>query len=185
MLQDCVIQALPLSFNSPEGGVLSIAITRCQRHLVAVLDGGCLCMWDMGVNAQMLNLGGGLLQNGHFAIPRLPRQVSPRVLPRPGGEPPQNKFIVRCCFGGLDERFILSGSESGQVRVYSRITQDLLLELPGHQGTVNAVSWNPARPDMFVSCSDDGTVRMWGVENDQTEEMEHDRVLPETTSPAC
>ena len=34
-------------------------------------------------------------------------------------------------------------------------------DIPEGQGSVNAVAWHPQRHNMFASCSDDGTIRIW------------------------
>lgn len=73
----------------------------------------------------------------------------------------QNKFIIRSCFGGLDENIILSGSQDSRVYIWNRHTTDLIECLSGHQQTVNCVKWRPCHPSMFASASDDRTVRIW------------------------
>ncbi|CDO76439.1 hypothetical protein BN946_scf184781.g16 [Trametes cinnabarina] len=74
----------------------------------------------------------------------------------------QSKHVIRSCFGGVEENFILSGSEDGKVYIWHRETGVLLEELAGHgEGSVNSVAWNPANERMFASCSDDRTVRIW------------------------
>ncbi|KAI9061512.1 WD40 repeat-like protein [Trametes sanguinea] len=74
----------------------------------------------------------------------------------------QAKHVIRSCFGGVEENFILSGSEDGKVYIWHRETGVLLEELAGHgEGSVNSVAWNPANERMFASCSDDRTVRIW------------------------
>lgn len=48
-----------------------------------------------------------------------------------------------------------------QVFIWHRERAELFAALPGHAGTVNAVAWNPTRPGMLASVSDDQTVRIW------------------------
>ncbi|KAJ3138361.1 hypothetical protein HDU90_001324 [Geranomyces variabilis] len=71
----------------------------------------------------------------------------------------QGRFVIRSCFGGLVQNFILSGSEDGKVNVWHRERGVLIEQLEGHSASVNGVSWNPMR-NMFASASDDHTIRV-------------------------
>ncbi|THH17111.1 hypothetical protein EW146_g3632 [Bondarzewia mesenterica] len=89
----------------------------------------------------------------------------------------QGNFIIRSCFGGVDENFVhtrltvLSLSpilhviyrrKDGNVYVWHRDRGILLEVLSGHgNGSVNSVAWNPRNKQMFASCSDDFTIRIW------------------------
>lgn len=93
----------------------------------------------------------------------------------------QGEFMVRNCFGGAAENFVLSGSEGerlenecwtsltftdGRVYVWHKENMQLIETLQGHgkgqsgKATVNTVDWNPRDPGMFASGGDDRKIRM-------------------------
>jgi WD40 repeat protein len=72
--------------------------------------------------------------------------------------------IIKCAFGGVNENFVLCGSETGQIFIWNRDKGDLLVKLEGHARIVNSVHWNPTDQYIFASVSDDRTVRVWGIE---------------------
>ncbi|KAI8897964.1 WD40-repeat-containing domain protein [Globomyces pollinis-pini] len=73
----------------------------------------------------------------------------------------QGRFVIRSCLGGIEENFVLSGSEDYQVYVWHRELGTIIENLPGHSACVNCVAWNPKKT-MFASASDDQQIRIWG-----------------------
>ena len=82
------------------------------------------------------------------------------ALPRSYSGHKQGRLVLRPCFGGADECFVICGSEDSQVYIWHRHSAALLLVLPGHAGAVNAVAASPTRC-LVASASDDHTLRLW------------------------
>lgn len=74
----------------------------------------------------------------------------------------QANFMTNSAFGGIDENYLVSGSEDGKVYVWNIRKEHPICVLDGHTRSVNCVSWNPMVPSMIASASDDGTIRIWG-----------------------
>ncbi|KAI7646362.1 hypothetical protein KC322_g19407, partial [Hortaea werneckii] len=73
----------------------------------------------------------------------------------------QQEFVIRSCFGGAGENFVLSGSEDSRVYVWRKQTGAQVAVLEAHgQGTVNAVAWHPREFGCFASAGDDRGVRV-------------------------
>jgi|MDSY01.1.fsa_nt_gb WD40 repeat protein len=75
----------------------------------------------------------------------------------------QGQYVIQSCFGGHNETFVASGSEDARVYLWHTQTGCLGATLQGHTATVNAVAWSPVDPHVFVSASDDATLRVWGA----------------------
>eukprot|EP01133_Synstelium_polycarpum_P007578 gene7578-8869_t len=62
----------------------------------------------------------------------------------------QSRFVIRSCFGGVDQAFVLSGSEDSNIYIWHRQNGTLLETLSGHEGTVNSVCWSPTDPYLLI-----------------------------------
>merc|ERR1712070_1080306 len=61
----------------------------------------------------------------------------------------QAEFVIRSCFGGAGENFVLSGSEDSHVYIWRRQTGAPVAEFEAHSpGIVNAVAWHPTNPSI-------------------------------------
>lgn len=75
----------------------------------------------------------------------------------------QSEYYIRSSFGGLNEQYILSGSEDKLVYIWNRYTQNIIERLGGHEECVNQIRWVPRETCQFASASDDKSIRIWGV----------------------
>lgn len=128
------------------GSLVSTALAADGRHLLVTTTTGGL---------QLFDLGEGLL-------PARPAAPVATFVP-PGDSPGQTRSVVHSCLGGLEERFVLSGTEDGRVVMWARAGGAPVAQLGPHRGTVNAVAWSPARPDVCASVGDDGELHIYGV----------------------
>ncbi|OQV11899.1 WD repeat-containing protein 26 [Hypsibius exemplaris] len=90
----------------------------------------------------------------------------------------QGYYTIHSCFGGVDEKFIASGSEDYKVHIWSINQEKPVFRLVGHTKTVNCVHWNPACPGMLASVSDDCTVKIWTTKDSPDE-------LPSSRRSSC
>ncbi|KAK4441549.1 WD repeat-containing protein WDS [Sesamum alatum] len=120
---------------SEEHSITSLSVSGDSNFLIVNLNSQEIHMWD--VAGKWLK---PLKYNGHR----------------------QQKYVIRSCFGGLNSMFIASGSEDSKVYIWNRRSSNPIEILSGHLMTVNCVSWNPRRPEMLASASDDNTIRIWG-----------------------
>jgi len=74
-----------------------------------------------------------------------------------------DRYVIRGALGGCSEAIVASGSEDTAVHLWYRETGEKIDTLTGHSAVVSSVAWNPKYKNMLASCSDDGTVRIWGV----------------------
>lgn len=119
---------------SEEHPITSLSISGDSKFFIVNLNSQEIHMWDVA---------------GKFVKPS--RYIGHK----------QHKYVIRSCFGGLNSRFIASGSEDAQVYLWNRRSPQPIEILSGHKTTVNSVSWNPRRPQMLASASDDQTIRVW------------------------
>eukprot|EP00887_Chlorella_sp_A99_P004216 scaffold15.g4216.t1 len=67
-------------------------------------------------------------------------------------------------FSPEDPRAFLVGTEDGAVLRCSTTFSEAMQAYRGHVGAVYQVCWSPWDPAFFLSCSSDGSVRLWAAE---------------------
>jgi WD40 repeat protein len=77
-----------------------------------------------------------------------------------------DKYVLKWAFGGKYENYVVWGSEDDNIYIWNRHSGDLLEKLKSHQDTVNNIAWSPLIPNFFFSCSDDQSIKIWGISVD-------------------
>ncbi|SPO23831.1 uncharacterized protein UTRI_03641_B [Ustilago trichophora] len=114
--------------------VVSLAVSRDSRYALINVRPSELQMWDIGRQSLVRRF------NGHKL----------------------SQYVIGCGFGGIDENFVVSGSEDAKIYIWHRASGRLIETLSGHDsGSVNAVAWHPKDALTIASCGDDHTVRIW------------------------
>ncbi|PKC08099.1 WD40 repeat-like protein [Rhizophagus irregularis] len=81
-----------------------------------------------------------------------------RPIRRLKGHQNTSKNFIRACF--VNNSLIAGGSEDGIVYIWDQDTGEVLQKLRGHTGMVYSAVWNQ-KQNLFVSCSDDKTLKTW------------------------
>ena len=79
----------------------------------------------------------------------------------------QQKCIINCGFGGKNEEYIVCGSEDGYAYIWNKLHGTILAAIHAHDDIVSSVRWSLTDPNLFFTCSDDTTVKVWIVQNNE------------------
>ncbi|CAA2934230.1 WD repeat-containing 26 [Olea europaea subsp. europaea] len=155
--------------------VLDIAVTADGERLISILSDKEIRILNVATNAERVISENHSItslstsRDSKFLIVNLNSQeIHVWDISGNGSEPfqyrghKQQKYVIRSCFGGFNSLFIASGSEDSKVYIWNRRYSSPIEVLSGHLNTVNCVGWNPRKPQMLASASDDQTIRIWG-----------------------
>lgn len=90
----------------------------------------------------------------------------------------QGLYTIHSTYGGINDTFIASGSEDNHVYVWHCRREMPVVVLQGHTRPVNCVAWNPVTQDIIASASDDGSIRLWGTEEELKRQEYNKQCLP-------
>ncbi|SNX83850.1 uncharacterized protein MEPE_02558 [Melanopsichium pennsylvanicum] len=114
--------------------LVSLAVSRDSRYVLINVRPSELQMWDISRQSLVRRFSGHKL----------------------------SQHVIGCGFGGIDENFVVSGSEDAKIYIWHRASGRLIETLTGHDaGSINAVAWHPKDALAIASCGDDHTVRIW------------------------
>jgi WD40 repeat protein len=168
--QDRMIRYLRVSdgkvvTRGPEpAAVTCLSRSEDGKYLASNLSDGSIHVWSLGNLERSMFRDGVRTMEGDRAAPLDPMDELPTmplfVLKGLQSSNP-GRFVIRSAFGGVDDAFVGTGSESSLVHIWHRESEKLLASVEGHSATVNAVAWNPKNNHMLASASDDHKVIIW------------------------
>ena len=75
----------------------------------------------------------------------------------------QERLTTKCGFGGVNERFLISGSDGKEIYIWNRNYTIPISVIRVHNGIVNSVIWPSCRNlNIIISGSDDHTIKILG-----------------------
>lgn len=164
-----------IAYRFPSIRVMNLAVTPDGRRLIVLCNDNAIHFFDLETREKITEIQMNQVltsvtvsRDSKYALINVkPEEVhlwdlhNYRIVTKYVGQL-QKEFVIRSCFGGIEEQFVLSGSQDNYVYVWNRHTAELIETIPGHQGTVNCVRWCPSNSRMFASAGDDGHIRIWG-----------------------
>lgn len=161
-------------YSWPPVRVMNMAVTPDGSQLIVICNDNIMHFFDLGTYAKICEMkvdktltSISVSKDSRYALVNVkPEEVhlwdleAYRIVRKYVGQL-QREFVIRSCFGGPHENYVLSGSQDNHIYIWKRDSSELIETLPGHQGTVNCVKWSPSEVAMFASAGDDKTVRIW------------------------
>ncbi|CAN8256846.1 unnamed protein product [Cochlearia groenlandica] len=176
--------------------VSDIAMTDDGKWLISVCRDSIISLFDREANFERLIEEENMItsfslssDNKYILVNLINQEIHlwnieddhPKAVSRYKGHK-RSRFVIRSCFGGYNQAFIACGSEDSQVYIWHRSSGKLITELPGHAGAVNCVSWSPTNLHMLASGSDDGTIRIWGLDGTNSQNQKKKQVQGSSSS---
>ena len=114
-----------------------------------------------------IDKGGYLLVNCSKATPVLNLfNLSTKQIERKFFGHRQERFSIKCAFGGEDENFLVCGSEEAKIYIWNRYHSIPILSIKAHSAPVNTVIFPSITnlSNLILSCSDDHTIKLFSTD---------------------
>jgi len=147
---------VPVAVSYVDSGVTDAKWIRDTQKLVASCDSGALTMWELSSEKNALNL------------------VS---------QPLAHDDVMTCCSVNCDVTKLLTASLDHSICVWDVQELNVLSSYTGHSGGVMRAEFHPTSPQVFLSCSQDGTVLLWDTRKEKPASRVEDHLM--SSKPTC